>query len=68
MGIREGTAIDHTRASNAVAKTTVRIARRAEKPQQNAAFVAATTRPTTRDANAITILPAEGIHTETQQP
>jgi len=53
------------RASNVVVNTTVRIARKAGIPPQNAPFVAETTRPITKDANAITILSAVEFHIDT---
>jgi hypothetical protein len=58
----------HTRASNAAANTIMQIARNPGIPQKKSPFAAETIRPTTKDANAITISSAVEIHTETPQP
>jgi len=66
-------ATDHMRASNVVANTIVRTARKAGVPQQNAHFVAETIRQTIKDASAITTSSDRNPHKnspaiETTQP
>ena len=60
-------ATDHMRASNVVANTIVRTARKPEISQQNAHVVAETIRQTIKDASAITSSETE-IPTETPRP